>query len=685
MVTVASVQPPDAYLFLTTLPELPVIRLYTSARLLVLASCVPLAFAATASGQGTVRRYTQVAISPDGKRVAWIGPTTLPSNNVDRALFVADLSAVTYPGMTPLVGADSESAAELAWSADSKRLAILATANGGSPAIYVMTGQNAPVRLKVVPGALHDIRWSPDGTRISALYSSAEEQANSPVAATPRDTGVIDSHIDRQHLAIINAASGDLKSITANDYYIYEYDWAPNGKQLVVSQARGSGNNNWWVAKLSSVDAATGEMRQLAAPTHQIANPRWSPDGSTIAYIGGLMSDQGVTGGDLYVLPATGGMPRNLTPGIKSSIASFSWSGPTTAVAASYAQGSTQVARIDMHTGAESVQFTSDEHVSVGAIYGIAGVSASSNGEVLASVRESFSSPPEIWISSAGTRRQLTHANNGVLSAVGRGVSVKWKSETFNVQGFLVYPTNFDATKKYPMIVQVHGGPSSSYKPSFYVPGSYEALESQSGYFIFLPNPRGSYGQGEAFTRANVKDFGNGDLKDIMAGVDEVLRKYPVDGNRMGIRGWSYGGFMTMWAVTQTNRFKAAVAGAGISNWLSYTGENGISEWMVPFFGATAYENKQVYEKSSPINFINNAKTPTLVVVGERDAECPAPQSFEFWRGLQHAGVATQLIVYPDEGHSFVQPEHMRDVQERTLRWMDSYLKAIPRAAGPGR
>jgi dipeptidyl aminopeptidase/acylaminoacyl peptidase len=226
------------------------------------------------------------------------------------------------------------------------------------------------------------------------------------------------------------------------------------------------------------------------------------------------------------------------------------------------------------------------------------------------------------------------------------------------------------------MIVQVHGGPSSSVKPSFYAPGSYEALESEAGYFVFLPNPRGSYGQGEAFTRANIKDFGHGDLKDVMAGVDEVLKKYPVDGKRMGIRGWSYGGFMTMWAVTQTNRFKAAVAGAGIANWLSYTGENGISEWMVPFFGATAYENKLVYDKSSPINFINKAKTPTLVVVGERDAECPAPQSFEFWRGLQHAGVATQLVVYPDEGHHFVQPDHVRDVQERTLKWLDSYLKA---------
>ena len=632
---------------------------------------------ATSAQKSTdVKRFTHVAISPDGKRLAWIGPTTLQGATADNAVFIADLTAPTpTPTMLPLAAADSESAAEVAWSMDSKRLAILATANHGSPALYVMSGENPPARLTVFPGALHDIRWSPDGTRIAALYSPADEQANSPVAATPRDTGMMDTHIDKQHLAIIDAATGHMRSITPGDLYAYEYDWSPTGKQLVVSQARGSGNNNWWVAKLSTIDAATGDMRQLAAPKHQIATPRWSPNGSTIAYIGGLMSDQGVTGGDLFVVPAGGGTPRNLTPRISSSIASFGWSSPTTVVAAGYAQGSTQIGTIDTRTGTMVIQSIGDEHVSIGTNSGVAGISMSSTGEVMAAVHESFTSPPEIWVSTAGTRRQITHVNTNVVSAMGRGVSVKWKSDRFNVQGFLVYPAAFDSTKTYPMIVQVHGGPSSSVKPAFYAPHSYEALESQGGYFVFLPNPRGSYGQGEAFTRANVKDFGHGDLKDVMTGVDEVLRKYPVDGKRMGIRGWSYGGFMTMWAVTQTNRFKAAVAGAGISNWLSYTGENGISEWMVPFFGATAYENKLVYDKSSPINFINKARTPTLVVVGERDAECPAPQSFEFWRGLQHVGVPTQLIVYPDEGHHFVQPEHVRDVQQRTIKWMDAYLK----------
>ena len=198
---------------------------------------------------------------------------------------------------------------------------------------------------------------------------------------------------------------------------------------------------------------------------------------------------------------------------------------------------------------------------------------------------------------------------------------------------------------------------------------------SALGYFVFFPNPRGSYGQGEAFTRANVKDFGYGDLRDILAGVDAVLKSAPVDPNRLGVAGWSYGGYMTMWTVTQTNRFKAAVAGAGIANWQSYYGENSIDQWMIPYFGASVYDDPAVYAKSSPITFIKKMKTPTLVVVGERDGECPAPQSYEFWHALKTLGVPTELVVYPGEGHSFHQPDHRRDVMERTVAWFEQYLK----------
>ena len=190
-----------------------------------------------------------------------------------------------------------------------------------------------------------------------------------------------------------------------------------------------------------------------------------------------------------------------------------------------------------------------------------------------------------------------------------------------------------------------------------------------------MPNPRGSFGQGEAFTRANVKDFGYGDFRDILAGVDEALRVAPIDPDRLGLTGWSYGGFMTMWGVTQTDRFKAAMAGAGISNYQSYYGENLIDQWMIPFFGASVYDDPAVYAKSSAINFIKNVKTPTLMLVGDSDAECPSPQSYEFWHALKALGVETQLVVYEHEGHLFATPAHQRDKIERTVAWFDAHLK----------
>jgi dipeptidyl aminopeptidase/acylaminoacyl peptidase len=199
---------------------------------------------------------------------------------------------------------------------------------------------------------------------------------------------------------------------------------------------------------------------------------------------------------------------------------------------------------------------------------------------------------------------------------------------------------------------------------------------SALGYFVFMPNPRGSYGQGEKFTQANIKDFGYGDLRDILAGMDVLEKRFPIDKDREGLTGWSYGGFMTMFGVTQTTRFRAAVAGAGISDWKSYYGENSIDQWMVPFFGKTVYEDAEVYAKSSAIDYIKNVKTPTLVVVGDRDGECPAPQSFEFWHALRAEGVKTQLVVYPNEGHAFRAPEHRRDVLERALNWFETEMPA---------
>jgi dipeptidyl aminopeptidase/acylaminoacyl peptidase len=225
------------------------------------------------------------------------------------------------------------------------------------------------------------------------------------------------------------------------------------------------------------------------------------------------------------------------------------------------------------------------------------------------------------------------------------------------------------------MVVVVHGGPASCARPTW--PHSFFGITllASQGYFVLMPNPRGSYGQGEAFTRANVKDFGYGDLRDVLAGANEVVKTLPVDNDRIGITGWSYGGFMTMWAVTQTNRFHAAVAGAGLSNWQSYYGENDIDQWMIPYFGASVYDDPAVYGKSSPINYIKNVKTPTLILVGDRDGECPVPQSYEYWHALKTLGVDNQFVVYEGEGHFIYKPDDQRDIMRRLLSWFNAKLQ----------
>ncbi len=285
----------------------------------------------------------------------------------------------------------------------------------------------------------------------------------------------------------------------------------------------------------------------------------------------------------------------------------------------------------------------------------------------------SFRKPPEVSAGPIGQWKAVTDVNAGKTPFWGEAKSLHWQSDGKTVQGWLLYPLNFDPSRRYPMVVSIHGGPSADQSIGW--PSRWNGTLPSQGYFVFLPNPRGSYGFGEAFTRANVKDFGGGDLRDVLSGIDEVLRVAPVDGKRLGIVGWSYGGYMAMWAVTQTTRFAAAVAGAGIADWRSYYGQNKIDTWMLPFFGASVYDDPAVYARSSPIEFIKKVKTPTLVLHGERDSEVPTPQGYEFWHALKALGVDTQLAIYTDEGHDVQRPEHQRDIVVRAVAWLDKYLK----------
>jgi dipeptidyl aminopeptidase/acylaminoacyl peptidase len=483
---------------------------------------------------------------------------------------------------------------------------------------------------------------------------------------------VIDEQIRNQRIAILNIKSGEVRQVSPSNLHVYDYDWSPDDSTFVATAAPGPGDNNWWIAQIYTFQAATGEGKSVYKPEYQLATPRWSPDGKTIAFIEGLMSDEGFHGGDLFTIPASGGTPVDWTKGRPSSPSAVYWAAPDRIVLTEWSGGGSAISELSAVDGSIRTLWEGPE-----AIHGYGNFptfSLSRDGAVTAVVRSTFTTPPEVWAGAAGSWRQITSGNADLRPSWGNAENLEWSSEGFRIQGWLLPPKDVVSGKRYPMIVLAHGGPSGS-ETSAWPNFGFSAALSAQGYYVLMPNPRGSYGQGEQFTRANVKDFGGGDLRDILAGVEHAIGHYPVDSNRIGITGWSYGGYMTMWAVTQTNRFRAAVAGAGVANWQSYYGENLIDRWMIPFFGASVYDDPAVYAKSSPMHFIKNVRTPTLVLVGERDAECPAPQSYEFWHALHTLGVRTELVVYAGEGHMFTDPKNRNDVLERTVAWFDRYLR----------
>jgi dipeptidyl aminopeptidase/acylaminoacyl peptidase len=637
---------------------------------------------------GKTKTPSSAAISPDGTTVAWAVGSREGSQIHLTNVSNPDPAKEKIVGTG--LGATNCGSSEPKWSPNGEWLAFASdcTANtekSGQNQVFVWskkTGESK--KLTQLKGGIDSLAWSPDGRSIGFLFVENATRSAGALAAMKPWAGVIgEDGVEIQQVGVVDVANGSFSQVTPATLHAYEFGWSPDSKHLVFVAANPPGENNWWVAQLYTEDIAGGQPKSIldttkvSGPLHglQIAVPRWSPDGSRIAFIGGLMSDQGSTGGDVYLIPSTGGEPKDATPGRAASVAFIGWVSPQVLGIAEHVAGSSHITALNLSSGKDVPQVNATFPETVGA----GGLSMSvslSHEHTLTLIRSSFEKAPEVWAGPINTMKQITHLNDGMKPAWGKTENIEWTNDGFKVQGWLLYPANYDPAKKYPLLVSVHGGPSSAVTPRWPGVGYGGVPFSALGYFVFMPNPRGSYGQGEKFTQANIKDFGYGDMRDVLAGMDVLEKRLPIDKDREGLTGWSYGGFMTMFGVTQTTRFKAAVAGAGISDWKSYYGENSIDQWMVPFFGKTVYDDAAVYAKSSAIEYIKNVKTPTLVVVGDRDGECPAPQSFEFWHALRAEGVKTQLVIYPNEGHAFRAPEHRRDVLERALNWFETEMPA---------
>jgi dipeptidyl aminopeptidase/acylaminoacyl peptidase len=624
-------------------------------------------------------RFAETEISPDGTHIAWVETLTGKdgSPNGNTSIYVKNLKANSAPvRITAGLAGTFHAEGNIAWSNDSKQFAFLSdVAKKDQQQLYVIAADGGVAKkLTHVKGFLDAPQFSPDNKTISVLFTENATRASGPLVAETAETGEIKDSFFEQRLALIDVATGSLRQISPADTYIYEYSWSPDGQHFVVTSAQGNGDNNWYIADLNILDVATGLMKSIYKPQLQIARPAWSPDGKHIAFIEGLMSDEPSVGGDIFLIPSAGGNANDITPGRKSSASWLTWTSDNKILFVEILDADSSVSLVDPLNPAVSNLWRGAESITAGLWN--PNLSVSSDGSQSAVIRNSFTAPPEVWAGAIGQWQQITTRNKDLKPGWGDAKSIQWTNDKFDIQGWLIAPKDFDPSKKYPLIVGVHGGPGAAEQSAWPDDSNFLMALPAAGYFLLLPNPRGSFGQGEEFTKANVKDFGYGDFRDILSGVDAVLKLAPIDAERLGLTGWSYGGYMTMWGVTQTGRFKAAMAGAGIANLTSYYGENKIDQWMIPFFGKSVYDDPEVYAKSSPITFIEKVKTPTLILVGDSDGECPTPQSYEFWHALKTQGVETTLVVYEHEGHHFSKPADDRDRIARTVAWFDAHLKS---------
>jgi dipeptidyl aminopeptidase/acylaminoacyl peptidase len=551
-----------------------------------------LALAASAAPDlGVLHQYSSVALSADGRNIASVETLREPYATTEQhgSVVIRNVDGEILARLDPC---GTCRYAGVAWSPDGKRLAFTANTHGVATLYGALLGPTwkggiAPYKIVELKGLIASPRWSPDGQAIAILATAGAHKETGATQAGAREVGEIGATDDSQRIATVAAAGGALKFVSPDGTFVYEYDWMPDGRGFVGTAAHGNGDNNWWVAKLLSF-ALDGSTRVIAAPAMQMNYPRVAPDGRKIAFIGGLMSDFGSVGGDVYLVDAGSdvgnGKPVDITPGFKGSITSITWR-ENRLIASVVVGGEVGTALVDpLGNGVTRVHL---EPATYEAADGA--ISLDRKGRRAAFMSESFAHAPHIEYGAPGDMKPVTHGNDG-LEAVTQARDIRWKSDGLSIQGWLLSPLTVKTEKTYPMIVVVHGGPAGVVL-SHFLWDDMMAGWLRNGYFVFQPNPRGSFGQGESFTRGNVRDFGGGDLRDDLAGIDAVKQVAPIDESRLGLYGRSYGGFMTMWIVTHSQRFKAAAAGAGVADWGAYYGQNGIDQWMIPYFGASAYDD----------------------------------------------------------------------------------------------
>jgi dipeptidyl aminopeptidase/acylaminoacyl peptidase len=563
-------------------------------------------------------------------------------------------------------------------SPDSSRIAFLSDrAERGEKSLYVIPidGGEA-LRVFDEQGDVSEPSWSPDGRFIAVLFTEPETQEEKERKKRREDAKVWDADYKYRRLWVIDVESLEARPVSPEGQQVWGYAWSPDSERLAINTTSTPRIDDRFketeVAIVSREGGTSETIFRTFGPAEDLV---WSPDGAYLAYRS--RAGQIPHGEYVYRRPLEGGEPVCLTPDYEGT---GEYLGPL---------GGGELLFL-AHEGVVSALYRLSwegkrSRLRLGKTSGTLGyfANASGDGERLAMVWQDGTHAPEVYTAGLnGTEQGLPIRRTRLgaeleEAALGEVEVVWWESDPgVEVQGLLIKPHGYDEGERYPLVVQVHGGPTSLWADKLCASWRdwAQALAGR-GYAVLLPNPRGSTGRGPAFSNAIFGDVGGGELRDVLAGVDAMIERGLADPERVGIGGWSWGGYLTALAVTRTDRFKAAVMGAGVSNLISDNSLGDIPSANLSYFKETVYRDPDLYYERSPIRHVSNAPTPTLILHGEEDKRVSVAQSVEMYVALRTLGVETQLVTYPREGHSIEEREHQLDLVRRILGWFERHLR----------
>lgn len=608
-----------------------------------------------------LRSISDLQFSPDGSRVAFVVTEPPKAERRARHIWLYETKSNVVRQVT--FSAKDESSPR--WSPDGKQLAFLSN-RADQQQIYTMRMDGGEAAA-VTKGkrSVSSYAWSPDGKQIAYLAPDPKTEAEEKKEKEKDDPHVVDKDDKHPRLWLLAIATGDARALTDPKWAISELAWLPSGAHLIIS-ATDHPESDEDTDQIFSVAVSDGSRKLLLAPHGPFGDLHVSPDGMTVSFVGCRVD--GPAPHDLMLLDIGKRATRNLTgASLDRAIHEHRWTHEGS-ILALYADGF----RNKLVGFSLQGMNTSSANPPSGNVSGFA---VSGSGEIVY-VGQSATTPPELWSwDQKNPPRQVSHLNDSWSQyALLSPEFYKYKSfDGLEIEAALLRPPGAAQKTRLPLIGLIHGGPTGNWQDSIETWGQ---LLATHGYAVFYPNIRGSLGYGENFIEMNRGDWGGADFKDVMSGVKDLIDRGIADPAKLGIGGWSYGGYMAEWAITQTNDFKAAVSGAGLSNLISEFGSESHPSYDEWFYGVP-YESESLVKflNSSPFTQLKNAKTPTLILQGEADTTDPLDQSQELYRGLKHYGVESELVEYPREPHGFREEKHLLDRLNRMLAWYDAHMK----------